>query len=116
MLLEEFGERWDHAGVQWAATGAMGAAVLAPHLTDIGEGEIYVDAVSPPELRNVAASVGIEPMAGGRLILRPFPTLASRRLATEEDGFRIAPWPRVYADVRLIGVRGKRPPSTCGRR
>jgi hypothetical protein len=107
VLLEELGERWDDAGVQWAATGAMGAAVLAPHLTDVGEGEIYVDAVSQPELRNVAASVGIEPMVGGRLVLRPFPTLASRRLATEEDGIRLAPWPRVYADLRQIGVRGE---------
>lgn len=59
----------------------------------------------PGLLRRVAESASLEPMAGGRLILRPFPTRASLALATTIDQVKIAPWPRVYADVRGSGVR-----------
>ncbi|HEX5266482.1 MAG TPA: hypothetical protein VFW24_06900, partial [Acidimicrobiales bacterium] len=54
-----------------------------------------------------AMSAGVEPMEGGRLILRPFPTATSRSLSTDVGGIRVAPWPRVYADLRDIGVRGE---------
>jgi len=107
VALEEIGGRWDQAGVRWAATGAMAASVLAPYLTEVSNGEVYVDATGLPELREVARSAGIEPMAGGRLLLRQFPTAASERLAAEIDGIRVAPWPRVYTDVRELGVRGE---------
>lgn len=105
--LARIGQRWDRAGAEWAATGAMAAAALAPYLTDIGGGEVYVEATSQPELLRMARLADIEPMDGGRLLLRPFPTAASRRLATRQDGLRIAPWPRVYADLRPAGVRGE---------
>lgn len=105
--VKRIGRSWDRAGLGWALTGAIAAAVLAPYLSEIGSGEVYVDAAHGPELLEMAGLAGIEPMDGGRLVLRPFPTLASRRLAAEADGLRIAPWPRVYADLRVTGVRGE---------
>ncbi|MGO9763140.1 MAG: hypothetical protein ACLP1Q_17955 [Solirubrobacteraceae bacterium] len=105
--LKRIGLHWDQAGTQWALTGAVGAAILAPYLTDVGSGEVYVEARGQPDLMELARSADIEPIDGGRLLLRPFPTAASRRLATRHDGLSVAPWPRVYADLRLVGVRGE---------
>lgn len=105
--VRRIGEGWDHVGLGWALTGVIAAAVLAPYLSEIGGGEIYVQAVHGPELLEMANLAGVEPMDGGRLVLRPFPTAASRRLATETEGLWIAPWPRVYADLRVTGVRGE---------
>jgi DNA-binding transcriptional ArsR family regulator len=105
--LERIGKRWDRAGTEWAVTGAVAAAVLAPYLTDLGGGEVYVEATGQPGLLATARLADIEPMDGGRLLLRPFPTATSRRLATRHDRLRVAPWPRVYADLRHVGVRGE---------
>jgi hypothetical protein len=33
--------------------------------------------------------------------------VTSRRLATTEEELRVVPWPRVFADLRAIGVRGE---------
>ena len=49
VLLEQIGKRWDHADIGWAVTGVMGAAVLAPYLTETTTGDVYVDAASLPE-------------------------------------------------------------------
>ncbi len=105
--VKQLGEKWDRAGLEWAATGTVAAAVLAPYLTDITAGDVYVDARGEADLRNVARDAQLEPMDGGRLVLRPFPTQSSRRLATDDGGIRVAPWPRVYADLRQVGVRGE---------
>lgn len=105
--VSQIGRRWDRAGMRWAATGTIGAAALAPYLTEVTTGEVYIEATGRPELLEAAQAAGIEPMDGGRLLLRPFPTAASRELATETEGLRVAPWPRVYADLRQIGVRGE---------
>ncbi len=32
--VKQLGERWDRDQIEWAATGALAAAVLAPYLTD----------------------------------------------------------------------------------
>jgi hypothetical protein len=69
--------------------------------------EVYVDAKTIAGLGAVAAEAALRPIAGGRLTLRPFPTLAARRLASEIGGLHVAPWPRVYADLRAFGVRGE---------
>ena len=34
-------------------------------------------------------------------------TASGRRLATTVDGLMVAPWPRVFADVRTVGIRGE---------
>lgn len=107
VTVRELGEQFDNAGIAWAATGALGAAMLAPYLTEISGGDLYVDGRRELDLRNAARFAHVEPMDGGRLILRPFPTQFSRRTAGERDGIRVAPWPRIYADLRHVGVRGE---------
>jgi hypothetical protein len=103
----EVGARWSRSRVAWAATGAVAAAVLAPHLTSINVADLYVDADTRPGLEAVAEAAGLRPIEGGRLTLRPFPTVTVRRLATVQADLHLAPWPRVYADLRVIGVRGE---------
>ena len=58
-------------------------------------------------LEAAAGAVGLRPIEGGRLTIRPFPSVAAGRMATRVDGLMIAPWPRVFADVRSVGVRGE---------
>ena len=101
------GEAWDSANIEWAATSVAAAAVIAPLLTSISSVEVYVEADTPAGLDARAADAGLRPIAGGRLTLRPFPTASVARLATRHDGLRLAPWPRVYADLRRSGVRGE---------
>ena len=101
------GKKWTRAGLDWAASGMVAASVLAPLVTNVGSAEIYIDAKTPAELLAFASRVGLAPIEGGRLTLRPFPTVVTRRMARVVDDIRVAPWPRVYADVRLVGVRGE---------
>jgi len=105
--VERLGERWDRAGVRWASTGTLAATVLAPHLTPTATGELYVQAGSEPALRNAARHAGVEPIEGGRLLLRPFPTAGSEHLTATSGSLQVAPWPRVYADLQDAGVRGE---------
>ncbi|MCY3732365.1 MAG: hypothetical protein OXF98_13595 [Rhodospirillaceae bacterium] len=81
--------------------------MLVPHLTTITTGAVYVEQATSAGLEWMAANVGLRPIEGGRFTLRPFPTVTARRLATEKDGLRLVPWPRAYADLRIIGVRGE---------
>jgi hypothetical protein len=105
--LVEIGRSWTHAQRPWAVTGALAASVLAPYLTSVHSADVYVDADTHPGLEAVAAEAGLRPVDGGRLTLHPFPTVTARRLATVQDGLYLAPWPRVYADLRETGVRGE---------
>lgn len=100
----ETGRRWESEGVTWAATGAVAASVLAPYLTSVTASDVYVDTQTIAGLESAAAKADLRPIEGGRLTLRPFPT---RLLTVVQDGLRIAPWPRVYADLRVVGVRGE---------
>jgi hypothetical protein len=101
------GRKWNKAKVAWASTGAAAASVIAPYLTTVTSTEVYVDADTIVGLEAIAADAGLRPIEGGRLTLRPFPTIAVRRLAETLDGLRVAPWPRVYVDLRRSGVRGE---------
>lgn len=101
------GEIWDDQGVPWAATGAAAASVLGPYLSEVAGLDVYVDAPTPATLDALAERSGLRFMEGGRLVLRPFPTPVTRRLRGQESGLRVAPWPRIYADLRVAGVRGE---------
>lgn len=101
------GRKWDEANVAWASTGVAAASVLAPYLTTVTAAEVYVDAATIVGLEAVAADADLRPIEGGRLTLRPFPTVAVRRLAETVEGLRVAPWPRVFVDLRASGVRGE---------
>ena len=105
--LNGIGQQWDRAGIPWAATGTVAAAVLAPYLTTVTSSEVYVEAKTSATLEWVATNIGLRPIDGGRLTLRPFPTVTAKRLATAEKGLRLVPWPRAYADLRVTGVRGE---------
>ena len=105
--LAELGQQWTRQGIEWAATGAVAAAVVAPLLTTVSSAMVYVDGNTSAELEALAARVQLRPIDGGRLTLVPFPTVTTQRLARVTDGLRLAPWPRVYADLRAIGVRGE---------
>lgn len=103
----QFCDRLQAGGVASSVTGALAADLLAPYLTEIEPWEIYVDGRSPAELRQIARNIGLEQALGGRLILRPFPTPSKDALSARIDGMTVAAWPRVFSDLRPIGVRGE---------
>lgn len=105
--LRKTGPRWSSSGISWAATGAVAASVTAPYLSTVAAGDVYVDAMTIAGLESVATRADLRPIEGGRLTLRPFPTIATKLMALKKEGINVAPWPRVYADLRLVGVRGE---------
>jgi hypothetical protein len=105
--LNKVGDRWERVGLDWAATGVVAANVIAPYLSNVTTADVYVDTDTPGGLEAAAATAGLKVVEGGRLTIRPFPTVTARRLAQTVDGLRVAPWPRVYVDLISIGVRGE---------
>jgi len=103
----ELGARWDEAGVPWVATGLVAAAVVAPLVTSVGTADVYVLGSTVAELEMAASVVGLRSIEGGRLILSPLPTVTTLELSTVVEGLRVAPWPRLVADLRRSGVRGE---------
>lgn len=105
--MADLGRRWTQQGLDWAVTGPVAAAVLAPFLTSIGSTTAYVHTESVSSLQALASRSDLRPIEGGRLTLTPFPADTTRRLARTVGDLRIAPWPRVYVDLRAVGVRGE---------
>lgn len=105
--LAEAGKKWEKAGRAWAATGSVAAAVMAPLLTSVNTGEVFVDVETIAGLEAVAADAGFRPIEAGRLTLLPFPTVTAKILSKKQKGISVAPWPRVYADLKRLGVRGE---------
>ncbi len=105
--LEALGKQWVALNVTWSLTGVAGAALLAPYLAQVTSADVLVDASTPAELQALARRSGLQVLDGGRVTLRPFPTAVSQRLSTVIGGTRVAPWPRIFADLRVTGVRGE---------
>ena len=105
--VEKLGRGLQREGIAWAVTGSPAAAVMAPYLSSVSRAMIYVDANSIVELEAIAKKAQLRPIHGGRLTLKPFPTASTERLRKLVDGLCVAPWPRVYADLRAEGVRGE---------
>ena len=99
--------RLTDAGVAHAVTGVVASALLAPILTNVTTSAMYVAGATIVDLESLARTIGLRPIAGGRLTLRPFPTVTTDRLATLSENMRVAPWPRVYVDLLDAGVRGE---------
>ncbi|MGE4164144.1 MAG: type IV toxin-antitoxin system AbiEi family antitoxin [Vicinamibacterales bacterium] len=93
--------------IAWALSGAAAADHYAPHLSGYSAADVYVDRHTAAELEAVARACGLRPIDGGRLTLKPFPTLTTRHCAVDAGAIRLAPWPRVFVDLLDIGVRGE---------
>jgi len=106
--LADLGHRLDDHKADWAISGGAGAAAMAPFMSLVSQATAYVKCNSVAELRALAESLKLRTVEGGRLTLQPFPSNSTRLLATvENDDLRVAPWPRVYADLQTEGVRGE---------
>ena len=105
--LTEVGRIWTQEGMEWAATSAIAAAVLAPFATQIAPLEIYLNASSPASMFAALKIAGLKPLDGGRLTVSPFPSEGTRRQSNTIQSIPIVPWPRVYADLQHAGVRGE---------
>lgn len=105
--IAQVGRQWESRGLDWTVTGAAAASLVAPYLTGFTGAEIYLEAKTISALASAAAVANMRPVEGGRVILRPRPTVTTDRLATTVEDVRVAPWPRIYADLRSVGVRGE---------
>ena len=105
--LAVLGKKWKRAAIDWAVTGAVAGSLIAPYLTAVTSAEVYIGGVTIAGLEAVAREAGLRPIEGGRLVLRSFPTVTTARLGETVEGLRVAPWPRVFVDLRRSGVRGE---------
>ena len=103
----DIGEKWNSESIEWFVTGAAAASQMAPSLTTFAKVEVYIEAKTLLELISVGSIANLEPIEGGRLILKVIPTRTTKSLAKNLGGLRVAPWPRVYTDLRGYGVRGE---------
>ena len=105
--IKQIGKKWTSMRVPWSMAGALAASIQAPYLTQTPTGVVYVGASREVEMLQIARQARLEVMEGGRLLLLPFPTQATKKLIQEKDGVWVTSWPRTYADLRNEGVRGE---------
>jgi hypothetical protein len=105
--VRKIGAEWTAHNVGWMVSGAIASTVLAPFLTNVESALVYIDTSTMAGLQSATRTVGLAPIEGGRLTLRPSPTLTTDRFTSSIDGLHVAPWPRVYADLQHTGVRGE---------
>ena len=80
---------------------------MAPYLSQVTTVDVFIDVKTLASLIALAQRFRLHPTDSGRLLLRPFPTSATQRLGSKVGDLHVAPWPRVYADLRVSGVRGE---------
>ncbi len=102
--LVRFGARLDGAGLSWAATGALAAAIQAPHQTQVAPWAVYVTSTTVADLLFAASSAGLEPINGGRLELRAFPSPMTQRLTERVEDVNVVPWLRALPTLTCAGV------------
>ncbi len=104
--LVKLGRTFDNNGTAWAATGMLASSILAPIITDFGSYQVYVEAKDMTDLELIAKNANLKPLKGGRLSLTAYPRSLTD-LTLYKNGIRVASWPRVYADLMTVGVRGE---------
>lgn len=104
--IKQIGMKWTSMRVPWSMAGALAASIQAPYLTQTPTGVVYVGESREVAMLQIARQAGLEVMEGGRLLLLPFPTEATKKLIQEKDGVWVTSWPRTYADLCNEGVRG----------
>lgn len=105
--LTSLGKGWDADGMGWAATGAAAASVLGPYLSEVTGLDVLVDAPTPATLDALAERSGLRPIDGDGLCCAPSRHPSPGDSAEASRACAFAPWPRVYADLRITGVRGE---------
>ena len=105
--LADTGRQWDRAGISWAATGAVAGSVLAPYLTTVATNEVYVAERQAPDSNGwpQTPDCGRSRAEGSPCVRFPRDGQAP---GYGEEPLRLVPWPRAYADLRTIGVRGEK--------
>ncbi len=101
------GLQWTRAGMPWAVSSGVAAHLVAAHLSNLTHGLVYVQAFAITDLLNAASTARVSPLEGGRLTLAAFPHPAMARLRSWTGEMCLAPWPRIYRDLRAEGVRGE---------
>ncbi len=61
----DLGQQFDDLGINWAATGSVAAALIAPLLTNVTTATIYVNETTIPALAATAARVKLKPKREG---------------------------------------------------
>ncbi len=105
--LREIGMKLNRINLDWAVTGIAASDILAPYLTNVSSAEIYVNANTRIGLEAIAKDMGLQPINGGRLTIKPFPKSIVKKLIKNVYEIRIVSWPRIYADLLSVGVRGE---------
>lgn len=105
--LADIGKSWTSSGIKWAATSAIASAEIASFGTLISPLEIFIDASSPVTMIEILKSTGLKRIEGGRLTVAPFPTTGTRQQISWTKTLPVVPWPRAFADLQIVGVRGE---------